>query len=850
MEYKDIVALSEGELLKTFETSREGLSNDEVKLRQEKYGLNSVKDHDKHSVWYFLLGSFRDEFIIVLLLLAVVSFILQDSLGAMIIIVLALISAGIRFVQDYSAYRASEALKTMVHTHVDVRRNHEMVEVNLEDLVIGDIVELASGSLVSADLFIIDNKDLFISQSIFTGESLAVEKKAGVVDSSLAVTDLQSICLMGSSVVTGSGVGVVVKTGKETYLGEMSLVIEKDKEQTNFELGLKGVTDTLVKYMVGIVALVFLINGIVKGDWLMAFMFSISVAVGITPGMLPMIVNGALARGAQSLAKKKMIVKHLGAIQNLGSVDVLCTDKTGTLTQDKIVLQRYLNIHGDDDKSIFEYAYLNSFYSTGIKNLIDHAILDYAKVHGTEFKFDSYTKVDELPFDYNRKRMSVVLKSSDESFRMITKGALEEVIGICTSALDGDKEIPMNDDIIKGIQEHADLLNRNGMHVIVIAEKIMQGHEEHFTETAMCFVGYLAFLDPPKAHVDEAIKRLYESGVSIKVLTGDAALVAKNVCMTVGIESDVILTGKDLDSMDDATLMDTMNHVNIFARLAPMQKDRVVRLLREKGHVVGYLGDGVNDAPSLRNADVGISVDSATDIAKESSDIIMLEKELSVLVDGVYEGRRIYGNITKYMKMSLSSNVGNVVSVLISSLFLPFLPMIPIQILIQNLIYDMSQIAIPWDNVDESFIAKPKRWDMRDLIRFMNVMGIMSSIFDVVTFSVLWFVLSFNSIEMAHYFQTGWFIQGLISQTIIVHFIRTQKIPFFESIANIRLLLSTGFAIVLALLVPYVLQGFTDFNFVLLPLNYYFFLVLILFGYAISIEMVKRVYIKKYGTWL
>lgn len=590
MDYKDLVVLDETQVLKMFETQLEGLDQNTVTLRLLKNGPNTIKDKDHHTLLYFLLESFKDEFILVLLLLAFVSYVLRDHLGSLIIVILAMISAGIRLVQDYLSYRASEKLKTMIHTHVNVRRGGEMLEVNLEDLVVGDLVELASGSIIAADLLILENRDLYVSQSIFTGESLAVEKKRGCVDPQQEVTQYHNICLMGSSVVSGSGVGVVIKTGKDTYLGKMSLVISKDKEQTNFELGLRGVTNTLIRYMVVVVSFVFLINGFIKGDWILAFMFSISVAVGITPGMLPMIVNGTLARGAQSLAKKKMIVKHLGAIQNLGSVDVLCTDKTGTLTQDKIVLQRYLNIHGDDDKSIFEYAYLNSFYSTGIKNLIDHAILEYSQSHKDDFTIQTYRKVDEIPFDYERKRMSVVLKDDSNSLRIITKGALEAVLDICTSALDGDVMIPLSQDLQQSIQHHADELNEQGMHVIVIAEKFMDASQTKFNlseESGMCFVGYLAFLDPPKPNVAHAVKRLYDSGLKMKVLTGDAPLVAQNVCRAVGIPSDHMITGKDIDGMSDAILKEKLEVVTIFARLAPMQKDRVVSLLREMDHVLG-----------------------------------------------------------------------------------------------------------------------------------------------------------------------------------------------------------------------------------------------------------------------
>lgn len=851
--YKKFAAMDSAGVLSALGCTDAGLTSAEAETRLAQYGLNQVRS-TKATPWYvFLLKSFLDEFIFVLLLLGVVSLFLKDHLGAGIIFLLAVISAALRFVQDYNAYRASEKLRTMIHSHVDVRRDGALDKVDIDKVTVGDIVELGSGSIVPADLYLLSARDLFISQSMFTGESLPVGKEAGPCDISKNSAELENICLMGCDVRSGSGVGVVIQTGRDTYLGSISQTVERGKSKTNFEKGLDVITKTMLRYMVVVVLCVFTINGFVKKDWLSAFMFSISVAVGITPGMLPMIVNAALARGAQFLAQKKTIVKNLSAIQNLGAIDVLCTDKTGTLTADAIVLQRYLDADGEQDRSILDYVYLNSYFSTGIKNLIDRAILSYGEENGVKTDVADYTKIDEIPFDYERRRMSVVIQSSDGQHRLITKGATEELIKACSFVRRGAVNLPLTAEAAQKVLQNAESLGNEGMHVIAVAEKWEQIDVETFCgadEKDMTFLGYVAFLDPPKPDVAKAVHALYDAGVDVKVLSGDAKPVVSNICHQVGIRDESALTGDEIEAMDDAALKKAVEQTNVFARLAPMQKQRVVETLRSNGHVVGYMGDGVNDAPPLRSADVGISVDTATDIAKESSDIILLEKSLSVLTDGIYEGRRIYGNIMKYMKMALSGNFGNVFSVLIASIFLPFLPMIPIQMLLQNLVYDFTQIAIPWDNVDAEFMRTPKKWDTRSLSRFMNVLGPVSSVFDAATFAVLWFILGYRTAGQDIFFQTGWFIEGLISQTIIVHFIRTAKIPFLQSRSDIRLIFSSFCGILAALAIPIALHTITGFHFTIMPGVYYGWLVLILACYAVAIEAVKRVYIKKTGEWL
>ena len=852
-EYKSFAEGAGEDVLKKLNSSDAGLTEAEAENRLATNGKNTTSD-TKLKPWYlFLFKSFLDEFIIVLLLLGIISVFMSDQLGASIIFILAVISAIIRFVQDYSSYISSEKLKSMLHTTVDVRRDGQLVKKNIEDIVTGDIVELGSGSIVPADLRILTSKDLFISQSMFTGESVPVEKQPNESDLTKSSTELEDICLMGCNVVNGSGVGIVVKTGKSTYMGCIAASVESSKKATNFEIGVKKITNLLLIYMLVVVIGVFLINGFVKQDWLAALMFSIAVAVGITPGMMPMIINSTLSKGANFLAKKKTIVKNISSIQNLGAIDTLCTDKTGTLTVDNVELQRYMDLTGQDNIEILNYAFMNSYFSTGIKNLIDSAIIAFGTQHGVKENISNYKKIDEIPFDYDRKRMSVVIQDTDGNVRIITKGAIEEITKICTTVKDGDQIVPIQAEQTAKIMSHSDELNNEGMHVIAICEKKEYPGVNAFgpkDESEMTFIGYVAFLDPPKPDVAEAIKDLYAAGVDIKVLTGDSPLVAQHICSRVGMHINSMLTGTDVEPMSDVELAAAVEKSNIFARLAPMQKERVVTALRKNGHVVGYMGDGVNDAPSLRSSDVGISVDSATDIAKESSDIILLEKNLLVLKDGIYEGRRIYGNVMKYIKMSLSSNFGNVFSVLVASIFLPFLPMIAIQILIQNLVYDLSQIAIPWDNVDAEFLEKPKKWNMKGLSHFMNVFGVTSSVFDMAMFAGLWFLLGYSTIAKQDFFQTGWFIEGLISQLLIVHFIRTAHIPFFQSIADKKLLYSTFVCIGAALVIPLALNKIPGFHFAVMSGGYYFFLIGVLILYAVTVQVVKHFYIKRYNEWL
>lgn len=670
---------------------------------------------------------------------------------------------------------------------------------------------------------------------------------------------------------SGTGVGVVVRTGTSSYLGKISSTIHTKKKETDFDKSLSKITRILITYMIVVVIFVLLINGLVKKNWLEAFLFSISVAVGITPGMLPMIVNGTLAKGAKFLAKKKTIVKNMSAIQNLGAIDVLCTDKTGTLTMDHVVLQKYLDVNGEDSHLVLNYAWMNAYYSTGVKNLIDRAILAYGEESNAQKYAGGYVKSDEIPYDFERRRMSVLISNPggehlggnvEEILPMpqdevlITKGALESVLECCSRIRVKKEYMDIHKEDLAKINALAEQLNKEGMHVIgVAAKKKSVGDTTVFhaeDETNMTFLGIIAFLDPPKPDAKEAIRGLYDAGVHVKVISGDAPVVVEHVCKLVGMKvgDQSAVTGSDLENMSDAELSSVVEKNDIFARLSPMQKKRVVDALRNNGHVVGYMGDGVNDAPSLHDADVGISVDNATDVAKASADIILLEKSLTVILNGIYEGRRIYGNILKYMKMALSSNFGNVFSVLIASIFLPFLPMLPLQILIQNLIYDFTQIAIPWDNVDDEFLQTPHKWNSASLVSFMNVIGGFSSVFDVLTFLVLWFILGYNALAMQNYFQTGWFIEGLISQILIVQFIRTSKRPIIDSKCDSRLALASAFGIFVGISIPDLFDNLKNTVFTEMPFEYFMYLIIILALYSTTIEIVKKFYIKKYGSWL
>ena len=844
-DYKKLVELSNDELLDKYDSSIEGLSLKEVLKRREAYGKNILKEEKKKSILSFIIDSFKDPFIYILIVLAVINFSLGDRLGSLIIILLAIISSTIRLVQDYSAYKFDLKLKSKLFTVISTIRDNKVKDINIKDIVPGDIIELNAGSIIPSDVILLEVKDLFINQSIFTGESVPIEKKINCSGDSLL--DLERICFMNSSVVSGSGKALVIKTGKNTYLGTIAKDMLTTKKITNFQKEMNAVSKTLIEAMLVITVLVFILNTLIHHDIMQALLFAISVAVGITPSMLPMIVNVNLSKGSKSLAKKETLVKRSEAIENLGSIDTLCTDKTGTLTEDKIVLQLYLNSDFKEDREVLTYAYLNSHYSTGIKNLIDKAIISYAKNKG--LLISRYQKIDEIPFDYERRKASVIVRDEDKVL-MLTKGAIKEVLDSCNKIRHQGKSIKLTNEFKDKILEKAKELNKEGMQVIALALKETKTISKSYNDDKdLTFIGLVAFLDPVKKGVSRVIKDLRKVGVNTKILTGDNPDATKTICTLAGFNSDNILIGPDIEKLTSDELKVKVEEVDVFARLTPLQKELIVNTLKDNGHVVGYMGDGVNDAPSLIKADVGISVNDATSIAKEASDIILLRKSLKVVYDGVIEGRKVYGNIMKYMKMALSASFGDCFSVLIASIFLPFLPMIPIQFLLQDLLYDLSQTAIPFDDVDKEFLITPHKWDTSDLKRFMVIMGLVASVIDVVAFLIFYFVLGFNS-DNVILFQTAWFIEGVISQTMIVHFVRTSKIPFIESIANKYLLLSTSLCIIASIILPIILVGIKSFHFAYLPVAFYFYVIILLILYMVIEEIVKRLYIKKYKRWL
>mgnify|MGYP003159484783 FL=1 len=851
--YSEISKKTNEEVLKEYNTSENGITENKATELLEKNGPNVVVKNEKKSRLYFLFNSFKDKFIIILIVLAVINYCLSDALSTYIILGIAVISALIRYFQDYSVYKFNQELKAKMYTTTNVVRGGKEKEIRVEKVVPGDIVHLSAGSMIPADIMLIDSKDLFVNQSVFTGESVPVEKVAQNTNDAKEIFSISNVCLMGSSVVSGRATGVVIDTGFTTYLGRMSKEVETKKEPTNFEKGMNNITKMLIRYMLVVSVAVFVIYGFIRKDWLEAILFALSVAVGITPSMLPMIVNVNLTRGTKVLAKKKTLVKNINSIQNLGAIDVLCTDKTGTLTEDKIVLQKYIDVNGNEDTSILEYAYLNSYFGTGMKNLVDRAIITYGNEKNVKEIVNDYTKIDEIPFDYTRKRMSVVVKSNkNNGYRMFTKGALEEILKVCTKVKYNGQVNELTPEMVEIVEQKAKEYAVQGMQVIAIASKREYRGVNVFNvsdEANMTFIGFVAFLDPAKKDVKSTLKKLKNIGITTKILTGDNPYAANNICNLVGLENTETLLGTDIDKMSDEELAKKVEEVNVFARMNPLQKERIVKQLKNNGHVVGYMGDGVNDSPSLHIADVGISVNTATDIAKEAADIILLERSLKVIYEGVLEGRRVYGNIIKYMKMALSSDFGDVFSIVIASIFLPFLPLLPIQMLLQDFLYDISQIAIPYDDVDKEFLEKPKKWSTKGISKFMNVMGITSSLIDVLAFLGFWFLFGYNASKET-FFQTAWFVECLISETMIIHYVRTAKRPFIESRANKWLTLGTFGTIIGTILTPILLHNIPSFHFEILPLKYYGFVILLLAIYSVLVEIIKKIYIKKNGEWL
>ncbi|WP_311866826.1 magnesium-translocating P-type ATPase [Vagococcus carniphilus] len=849
--------LSDRELMMEFRTSPNGLTTDDASNRMEEYGENKV-DIQKPDAWYVvLIKSFMDPFIYVLAGLLVVSALTKDYEAVVVMSLMILVSALIRFTQDFKAQKESLALQDLVKHTCAVKRDGETKERPMEEVVPGDIVYLSAGDMIPADSVLIWTKDLFVNQSSLTGESMPVEKyEAEKMDKEIkedsSAIDLTNLIFMGTDVLSGQGEAIILKTGQQTFFGDIAKQASTKRELTNFDRDLNHISKLLLRMVSILFPIVFLINGVMKGDWTQAFFFSIAVAVGLTPEMLPMIVTSNLAKGSQTLAKKKVIVKELNAIQNLGAMNVLCTDKTGTITEDRVVLVEHVSPLGDDDPKVLDMAFLNSNYQTGWKNLMDHAIINFYETHPERQIHEKIEKIDEIPFDFSRRRLTVVLKQDGHQL-MITKGAVEEMSLVCSHVEIDGEILPLTDELLAQMSEVNRKMNEQGMRVITVAYKRDVHSDATYTvadEKDMILVGFVGFLDPAKQSAITAISSLQQHGVTVKVLTGDNEIVSRKVCGDVGIAVDKAYIGADLDKMSDDEFNEAVNETNLFAKLNPMQKARIIKTLQAQGNTVGFMGDGINDAPALRTADVGISVDTAADITKEASSIILLEKSLTVLEDGVIEGRKVFKNMMKYIMITISSNFGNVFSVLVASAFLPFLPMLSFQLLVQNLIYDISQLAMPWDNVDESQIIHPVKFNTKNLFKFTVSIGPISSIFDIITFGVMWYVIGANTVADQSLFQTGWFLVGLISQTLVVYMVRTEKIPFIQSKASAPMVLMSLIAVLVGITIVLVEPLRNAFDFTALPSNYWVWLIGIITIYMVLVQFVKVRYIKKYNEWI
>ncbi|CUY29985.1 Magnesium-transporting ATPase%2C P-type 1 [Serratia marcescens] len=868
--------------LANLKCNRNGLTQDDADERLEQFGANQVA-HDKapHALIQ-LIKAFNNPFIFVLMVLAAISFFTDywlprqsgeetELTGVIIILTMVTLSGLLRFWQEYRTNKAAEALKSMVRTTATVLRRssysaHPLtLEVPIRELVPGDIIQLSAGDMVPADVRLIASRDLFISQAILTGEAIPIEKydamgnvaqksSDGEVSSENALLELSNICLMGTNVASGTATAVVVATSGRTYFGSLAKSIVGSRAQTAFDRGVNSVSWLLIRFMLVMVPVVLLINGFTKGDWSEAALFALAVAVGLTPEMLPMIVSSNLAKGAIAMSRRKVVVKRLNAIQNFGAMDVLCTDKTGTLTQDRIILEHHIDVTGARDNEVLHLAWLNSFHQSGMKNLMDQAVIRFGRGKPGIEALGRFSKVDELPFDFVRRRLSIVVADENGKQQLICKGAVEEMLEIATHVREGDKTLELDDARRAALQALAREYNEDGFRVLVLATRELDAQRPAdplsvADERDMVVQGLLTFLDPPKESAQQAIAALQENGVTVKVLTGDNPVITCKICRDVGLEPGEPLSGLRIEQMDDEELAREVEQRTVFTKLTPLQKSRVLKMLQANGHTVGFLGDGINDAPALRDADVGISVDTGTDIAKESADIILLEKNLMVLEEGVIKGRETFGNIIKYLNMTASSNFGNVFSVLVASAFIPFLPMLAIHLLIQNLMYDISQLSLPWDKMDKEFLRKPRKWDSKNIGRFMLWIGPTSSIFDITTYALMWYVFAANSVEHQALFQSGWFIEGLLSQTLVVHMLRTQKIPFIQSTAALPVLLTTGLVMALGIYIPFsplgALVGLQP-----LPWEYFPWLAATLVSYCVVAQLMKRFYIRRFGEWL
>lgn len=860
--------------LEILNTSSEGLSELQSNLRLNKIGLNEIA-HEKPPKWYIqFLKLFENPLVILLITLAVIAFLTEDIEAAAIIFSMVIFSVILRFSQEFRSSKAAEKLREMVHTTATVKRKDprkdispslaqdmgltlnldvpDKQEIPIKFLVPGDVIFLAAGDMIPADVRLISAKDLFVSQGALTGESLPVEKQPALSSNQLRVQnplELANLCFLGTNVISGTGTAVVAETGSNTYLGSLAKTVIGQKTMTSFDRGINDVSLLLLRFMLVMVPVVFLINGSLKGNWTEAFFFALSVAVGLTPEMLPMIVTANLARGAIAMSEKKVVVKNIDALQNFGAMDILCTDKTGTLTQDRIVLEMHLDIYGEENEEVLEFAYLNSFYQTGLKNLLDVAVLEHVELHKSLKIERKFRKIDEIPFDFVRRRMSVVVEEENDHHELICKGAVEEILQVCTQVKANEQILPVDAALRTQVMQLNQELNEDGLRVIAVAYKELPLNQCSYSvadEGNLILMGLIAFLDPPKDSAAQAIAALNQGGVQVKVLTGDNNIIARKTCKDVGLYVHHTLLGSEIEALSDGELAEIAETTTIFAKLSPLQKSRIIQVLRRQGHTVGFMGDGINDAAALREADVGISVDTAVDIAKESADIILLEKSLLVLEAGIIEGRKTFSNIVKYIKMGTSSNFGNMFSVLGASALLPFLPMQPIQILLNNLLYDFSQTGIPFDNVDREYLAKPQKWQVDDIQKFMVFIGPISSIFDYTTYAVMWFVFQANTVQQQALFQTGWFVESLMTQTLIVYIIRTAKIPFLQSRPALPMLLVTLLIMAVAIYLPFSPLA-SGLGFVPLPGQYFFWLGLILSSYCLLTQLVKTWFVRRYG---
>ena len=872
--YAAFAGKTKQELLNFFHSTDQGMKDEQIEESREKYGENSISYGKKTPFIVEALKAYITPFTLVLIALGVISFITEyvlaapgdkDLFGVIIIFTMVIVSGTMTLVQSVRSNQAAEKLKSLVKVTAAVKRNGDYTEISMEEIVCGDLVRLSAGDMIPADMRLLSAKDLFISQAALTGESYPVEKQAIVYDDeTLSETSYENLAFMGSNVISGSAEGIIVSVGNETLFGHVAQTLSEKPIKSSFEIGIHKTSMLLIKFMALMAPTVIVINGLTKGDWLEAFLFGLSVAVGLTPEMLPMIVTTNLVKGASVMAKKGTVIKNLNAIQNFGAIDVLCTDKTGTLTQDKIILEYHMDCSGKEDDRVLRHAYLNSYYQTGLKNLLDVAIIDEAKQTLATDKIN-YRKVDEIPFDFERRRMSVVVEDTAGKTQMITKGAIEEMLSI-SNYIDIDGIVsPLTNEKRESVLAKVRDLNEDGLRVIGVAQKTNPSVVGEFSvkdESDMVLIGYLAFLDPPKETTKQALKALKDHGVAVKVLTGDNELVTRSVCRQVGLEINELITGEKISEMDDRELAQVAENHEVFVKLNPQQKARLTTALRQNGHTVGFLGDGINDAPAMKVADIGISVDTAVDIAKESADVILLEKDLTILERGLLSGRETFGNIMKYIKATASSNFGNMFSVLVASTFLPFLPMLPLQILFLNLIYDVSCISLPWDKMDKEYLHEPKKWEASSIGKFMVYFGPTSSIFDITTYLLMYFIIcpavvggDFHTLDAQQkivfiaLFHAGWFVESLWSQTLVLHALRTPKIPFIQSNATFAMFTITTLGIVVGSILPFTGFG-AELGLMPLPGTYWTWLVVTILAYLTLVTMVKKFYIKKFGELL